>query len=246
MTLALLGRLGERWLARLRRQVWSGERRNPVLRPGRDLWSPGRGHGRECVTTPSAARDRRGRHVSHQVADTSRRRSRYADLGGYTCGGPVPWGPHPHGAGDFARPARPMTRISVIKDDPDILETMSDILDWLEGHDVAGFEGSETTFEQLIESRPELLIVDLRIAGDKMDGWEIVKRARSTPELRDVPLIVCSADVINLRDRSAELARLGNVHTLEMPFSIEDFEAVIERALDGAAPSERQPSPPPN
>jgi CheY-like chemotaxis protein len=137
-----------------------------------------------------------------------------------------------------------MTRISVVKDDPDILETMSDILDWLEGHDVAGFDGGTTTVEELIESRPELLIVDLRMADDIMDGWEIVKRARSTPELRDVPLIVCSADVISLRDRSADLERFGNVHTLEMPFSIDEFQAVIEEALDGAASRERQPSAP--
>jgi CheY-like chemotaxis protein len=139
-----------------------------------------------------------------------------------------------------------MTRISVVKDDPDILETMADILDWLEGHDVAGFDGGETTVEQLIASRPELLIVDLRLAGDQENGWEMLKLARSTPELRDVPLIVCSADVISLRDRSADLARLGNVHVLEMPFSIEDFEAVIEQALDGTAPSDRRPPPPPH
>jgi DNA-binding NtrC family response regulator len=64
-----------------------------------------------------------------------------------------------------------MARITVVNDYPEFLETMYAILDGLEGHDVVGFEGDETTVEQLIESRPELLIVDLRVAGDEMKGW---------------------------------------------------------------------------
>jgi len=50
-----------------------------------------------------------------------------------------------------------------------------------------------------VHSAPELLLVDLRIAGDEMKGWEILTLARAEPLLRDVPLIVCSADVQTLR-----------------------------------------------
>jgi DNA-binding NarL/FixJ family response regulator len=60
-----------------------------------------------------------------------------------------------------------MARITVVNDHPAFLETMYTILDGMDGHEVTGFEGEETTLDQLVDSAPELLIVDLRIAGHR-------------------------------------------------------------------------------
>ena len=124
-----------------------------------------------------------------------------------------------------------MARITVVDDNPDFLETMFSILDGVEGHDVAGFAGNTTTIEELVASDPELLIVDLRIAGDDMRGWDILMLARAHDSLRRVPLIVCSGDTQTLRARAVEFARIGNVYTLEKPFGLDDVISLVDRVL---------------
>jgi CheY-like chemotaxis protein len=124
-----------------------------------------------------------------------------------------------------------VTRITVINDYPEFLETMYDILDGAGGHAGAGFDGEQTTIEQIVDSRPELLIVDLRLAGDDMRGWDMLLLARSEESLRDVPLVVCSADVETLRARAEEFKRIGNIYALEKPFSVEDVTSLVDRAI---------------
>lgn len=58
-----------------------------------------------------------------------------------------------------------MARVTVVNDYPEFIETMYAILDGVGGHQVAGFNGEETTLEQIVRSDPELLIVDLRMAA---------------------------------------------------------------------------------
>jgi CheY-like chemotaxis protein len=126
-----------------------------------------------------------------------------------------------------------MARITVVNDHPEFLETMYAILDGEQGHAVAGFDGDETTLDDLVNSKPELLLVDLRIAGDDMKGWDILMLARADESLRDVPLIVCSGDTQTLSDRKEEFERIGGIFTLPKPFSIDEVNAVVEQALNG-------------
>jgi CheY-like chemotaxis protein len=124
-----------------------------------------------------------------------------------------------------------VARVTVINDSPEFLETMYSILDGTEGHAVAGFNGDDTTIDQIVDTHPELLIVDLRISGDDMKGWDMLMLARAEPALRHVPLIVCSANVTTLRERAAEFERVGNVFTLEKPFGIDDLTSIVKKAL---------------
>ena len=124
-----------------------------------------------------------------------------------------------------------IARITVVNDHPEFLETMYAILDGAEGHAVAGFDGDETTLDDLVKSMPELLIVDLRIAGDDMKGWDMLLLARAEESLRDVPLVICSADVETLNERAEEFQRICNIHTLAKPFTIDEVTAVVNKAL---------------
>jgi CheY-like chemotaxis protein len=121
-------------------------------------------------------------------------------------------------------PQRP--RISVVNDNPDFLELMSAILDEDAGYDVRLFEGREARVAELVESEPDLIIVDLLLGG--ASGWELVTLARADDGLAAVPIIVCSADVMALREREAELERIGNVHMLAKPFAIEEMTSLVE------------------
>ena len=123
-------------------------------------------------------------------------------------------------------------RITVLNDNPEFLELMSAILDDDAGYDVVTFSEATTSVDDLVESRPDLVIVDLLLAG--ASGWEIVALSRADERLTDVPIIVCSADVASLRERSGELERIGNVHVLSKPFGIDELTELVERLIGRA------------
>jgi len=126
-------------------------------------------------------------------------------------------------------PNAPRPRISVINDNPDFLELMSAILSEDAGYEVTLVKGDETTIAEIAEAAPHLLIIDLRLGG--ASGWEIVTLSRADERLADVPIIICSADVITLRDREAELKQIGNVHLLAKPFGIDELTELVERLI---------------
>ena len=125
-------------------------------------------------------------------------------------------------------------RISVVNDNPDFLELMSAILDEDAGYDVTLFDGEKTSIAELVASDPALVIVDLVLGG--ASGWEIVALSRAEPKLADLPIIICSADVTALRERSDELERIGNVHILEKPFSLDQITDAVEQLIGRGVP----------
>jgi CheY-like chemotaxis protein len=100
-------------------------------------------------------------------------------------------------------------RISVVNDNPEFLELMADILDGDGDYEVTTFEDSTTSVDDLAASDPELVIVDLLLAG--ASGWEIVALSRADERLSSIPIIVCSADVAALRDRADDFERIGDI-----------------------------------
>jgi DNA-binding response OmpR family regulator len=126
-------------------------------------------------------------------------------------------------------------RISVVNDNAEFLELMSAILDEDAGYDVSLFKGEVVEISELAASDPDLIIVDLLLGG--ASGWEIVTLARSNERLAAVPIIVCSADVTALRDRAADLERIGNVHMLAKPFAIDEITELVESQIGRALPA---------
>lgn len=125
-------------------------------------------------------------------------------------------------------------RISVINDNADFLELMSAILDEDAGYDVTVFSGESTSIAEITAAHPALIIVDLLLGG--ASGWEIVTLARADERLAGIPIVICSADVIALRDRTAELEHIGNVHVLAKPFGIDEVTGLVERLVGRGQP----------
>jgi DNA-binding response OmpR family regulator len=126
-------------------------------------------------------------------------------------------------------------RISVLNDNPEFLELMTDILDGDGGYEVSTFEDPTTSVDDLAASEPHLVIVDLLLGG--ASGWEIVALSRADDRLSSVPIIVCSADVAALRNRADDFERIGNSHVLPKPFGLEELTGLVERLLERQAPA---------
>jgi two-component system response regulator MprA len=125
-------------------------------------------------------------------------------------------------------------RISVVNDNPDFLELMSAILDEESGYAVTLFDGETTSVAEIAAADPDLVIVDLLLGG--ASGWDIVALTRADGRLADRPILVCSADVSALREKTDELAHIGNVHVLEKPFSIDQITELVERLIGRGVP----------
>ena len=87
-----------------------------------------------------------------------------------------------------------MARITVVNDRPDFLDVMREILE-PEDHAVTTLNGDGIDIAELAETRPDLLIVDLRLDPhrSRLNGSEIVVLARADHRLEEVPIILCSS-----------------------------------------------------
>lgn len=125
-----------------------------------------------------------------------------------------------------------MTRVTVIDDDQDLLDLFVALL--AEYHyAVTTFVDAMPGIEELIASKPDLIIVDLRLGGEheQLSGSQIIHSARTSPELRDVPIIVSSAATDLLAKKWPGLMERGDVQRLEKPFDLDTFDRVVQTAL---------------
>ncbi len=150
-----------------------------------------------------------------------------------------------------------MSTILIVDDEPSARETL---VSMLEGGDYQ-LELAEDGFQalQLLEHLPaDLILLDVMMPG--MDGFEVCRRIRSTPNLAEIPIVILSAlddrasllrgiesgadDFLNkpvdryeLAARVRTITRLNRYHTLVE--QRENIQAMAERMVD-AQEQERQ------
>jgi CheY-like chemotaxis protein len=125
--------------------------------------------------------------------------------------------------------ARSRRRITLIDDDAEFRELMRDI--FAARHDVSLLSGEQLTTDDIVGSRPDLIIVDLRLHESDLDGWDVLRLARSRDRLQAVPIVVCSAAAEELESRSDALLDLGNLAYLSKPFGLEAVEEIVSQGL---------------
>src|SRR6185437_13675027 len=119
-----------------------------------------------------------------------------------------------------------MSRIIVINDDTAFLHMMQTLLQE-QGYEVMlQIEGSGA-HGLVRDARPDLIILDIRM-GSPDTGWMVLELLRLDPATRNIPVIVCSADVINLRAKEGMLRDQG-YDVIEKPFDLDTLLTMVER-----------------
>ena len=77
------------------------------------------------------------------------------------------------------------------------------------------------------EHRPDLILLDLHLPD--MPGDEVLRRLRSNPRTRDVPVVIISADATPRRSES--LLEIGASAYLTKPLNVDEFLGTIDRLL---------------
>lgn len=93
-------------------------------------------------------------------------------------------------------------------------------------------------------SRPDILIVDLGMAGDGPDRWTIAQAVRRDPDIGCLPILFHSADAARFAAAGQELHSLPSCGLLRKPFALGDLYASIERLLQAAGSTRRASTPP--
>ncbi len=124
-----------------------------------------------------------------------------------------------------------MARVTVVNDNAEFLDLVHDILEG-DRYDTTLVDGDRPDALDLIRSsRPDLLMIDVRLGVEGDHGWEIAQNVRSEPQFEALPVLLCSADVFALQELESSLAETRRVATLSKPFSIDRLVEMVDDLL---------------
>lgn len=83
-----------------------------------------------------------------------------------------------------------MSRVYCVEDDESIRELIVYALT-SSGYEAEGFESGAEFFSKVYNSIPNLILLDIMLPGE--DGLEILKKLKSSPTLKDIPIIMVTA-----------------------------------------------------
>ena len=118
--------------------------------------------------------------------------------------------------------------IAVVNDDTTFLKLMQELLSDEGYRVVLHIEGS-SAYQLIKEEMPDLVILDIRIEHPEA-GWVTLDLMQLDPVTTRIPVIVCSADVRQLREKANRLRELG-CEILEKPFDLDDLLATVRSVL---------------
>jgi CheY-like chemotaxis protein len=137
------------------------------------------------------------------------------------------------------------TRVLVIDDTPEFLTLVTDLL--RDGrYDVVTSRGDDIDVEALVGASPDLIVLDLRLrtATEQLTGMEFLRLIRAHRHLRRTPVIICSADLAQLRANREALARDAFCWILPKPFTPDAFEETVGTALGEPVQARLAAAPP--
>jgi DNA-binding response OmpR family regulator len=121
--------------------------------------------------------------------------------------------------------ARPM--VLVVDDNQDLLLLVAESLSQLGGFQVATAENGIQGLERYYETRPDCVIIDVKMPG--LDGYQLVRALRGDSSSRMTPLVILSA-LIQERERMAGLLS-GADRYLMKPVAPAELVAAIQHVL---------------
>jgi two-component system alkaline phosphatase synthesis response regulator PhoP len=120
--------------------------------------------------------------------------------------------------------------LAVINDDPLFLALMDALLA-REGYEVACYASGAKAYEPVRARPPDAILLDLRMERPDA-GLKLLELFKLDPVLSTTPIIVCSADLVQLRTQEAYLKSKGCV-VLRKPFELSDLLTLLQQVVGG-------------
>ena len=126
-----------------------------------------------------------------------------------------------------------MARIIVINDTQEILELFCAILQEEMGHEVTIDSYKPHMVEVIKAARPDLIVSD-HVFGEEKIGFQLLQRLKMDRDTADIPVIICSAAVKDLKEMEGYLTAKG-VGVLYKPFDVDELISLVNLKLEEAA-----------
>lgn len=121
--------------------------------------------------------------------------------------------------------------ILIADDDPDVRQSLKLLLQTTP-HELIFVANGEEVLARISEKKPDLLVLDLLMP--KMDGFEVIKRLKSDPELARIPILILTSVKKQASERRYELETglsLDVDDYVEKPINPKDFLHRVEKIL---------------
>ena len=82
-----------------------------------------------------------------------------------------------------------MASIKIIDDDVELAENLSLILE-KQGYAVSTLDRTEGAVEDLVQNKPDLLILDIMFPENVSAGFDLARKIRQAREIKDLPVIL--------------------------------------------------------
>jgi CheY-like chemotaxis protein len=135
------------------------------------------------------------------------------------------------GVPDVAEREPPPTLVLYVDDDASNVRLVGYILREIDNVGFASAATAEDGLRLAHELHPSLVLLDLHLPD--MDGEEVLLRLRVLPAMREVPVVIVSGDLPDLRRE--RLAELGVAAFLDKPYGIGDMIAIVKRLVTPAS-----------
>jgi two-component system sensor histidine kinase/response regulator len=119
-------------------------------------------------------------------------------------------------------------KILVVDDEPDLVSTVQCRLEWCKFKVVTASNGQEG-LEKAASEKPDLILLDIDMP--EMNGHEMLSHLRNRPQLKDIPVIMCTA--FCEADDIAKASSYGVVDYIAKPFDFSSLVEKISRVLGG-------------
>ena len=116
-------------------------------------------------------------------------------------------------------------RVLVIDDNPEVVDILVTLLGE-EGYRVQSALSSDEGLKLFIQSRPDIVLLDITLAGD-MTGVDVLKRMRSIEPTTRVLMVSGAADLTLAR----EALELGALAYIDKPFDLAYLKRAVAMAL---------------
>ena len=117
-----------------------------------------------------------------------------------------------------------MAKKVMVVDDDKTMNTLLKTLLELDGFSVVMTYRGEAVLPLALAERPDALLMDVRIA--EMDGLELLRELRRTPELHNLPVIMCSGMDLEQESRTAG----ANAFILK-PYPPEQLTSTLKKVI---------------
>lgn len=117
-------------------------------------------------------------------------------------------------------------RILIVEDNPLSMKLFNDLLE-AQGHETLIARTGLRGLELALSGRPDLILMDVQLPD--ISGLEVIRRLKSDPGTREIPVIAMTASAIPGVARQA--AASGCDGFLEKPINVDEFLRTIEQHL---------------